>query len=177
MNDSIKNKITQKNKAFKLYKNNGMGGNSSNLQNLSQDLSELITIRKEDYNCHLANILNNPQSSPKTFWEILKTFYNGNKIPLIPPIIVNDKLISDYEEKANHLNKFFASQCTPIANDSQIPDSVNFNTEARFLPLLVKTMIYLKLSEILTLARPMVLMIYQSEWSSYVMIPLLNLYQ
>ena len=51
---------------------------------------------------------------------------------MIPPIIVSDKLISDYEEKANHFNKFFASQCTPIANDSQIPDSVVFNTEVRF---------------------------------------------
>ena len=108
MNDFIKNKIKQKNKAFKLYKNNEMGGNFSHLQNLSQDLSELITKRKEDYNRHLVNKLNNPQSSLKTFWKILKTFYNGNKIPLIPPIIVNDKFVSDYEEKRNYFNKFFA---------------------------------------------------------------------
>ena len=108
-----------------------MGGNFFNLQKLSQDLSELITKRKEDYNCHLANKLNDPQSSPKIFWKILKNVYNGNKIPLIPPIMVNNKFVSDYEEKANHFNKFFASQCTPIDNDSQIPDSVVFNTEAR----------------------------------------------
>ena len=44
-----------------------MDDNFSNLQNLSQDLSEPITIRKEDFNCHLANKLNDPQSSPKTF--------------------------------------------------------------------------------------------------------------
>ena len=131
MNDFIKNKIKQKNKAFKLYKNNRMGLNFSNLENLSQDLLELITKKKEDYNRHLANKLNDPQSSPKTFWKILKTFYNGNKIPLTPPIIVNDKLVSDYEE-TNHFNKFFASQCTPIDNDSQIPVSVVFNTKARF---------------------------------------------
>ena len=31
-----------------------------------------------------------------------------------------------------HTHWFFASQCTPIDNDSQIPDSVFFNTEARF---------------------------------------------
>ena len=39
----------KKNKAFKLYKNNRMSGNFSNLQHLLQDLSELITKRKEDY--------------------------------------------------------------------------------------------------------------------------------
>ena len=135
MNDFIKNKIKEKNKVFKLCKNNRMGGNISNLQKLSQELSELITNRKEDYNRHLANKLNDPQSSPKTFWKILKTFYNGNKIPLIPPIIVNNKLVSDYEEKANHFHKFFASQCTPINNDSQISDSVVFNTEARLFSI------------------------------------------
>ena len=32
-----------------------MSGNFSNLQNLSQDFSELITIRKGDYNHHLTN--------------------------------------------------------------------------------------------------------------------------
>ena len=67
MNDFIKNKIKQKSKAFKLYKINRMGANFPNFQNLSQDLSELIRKRKEDYNRHLANKLNDPQSSPKTF--------------------------------------------------------------------------------------------------------------
>ena len=118
MNDLIKNKIKEKNKTFKLYKNNRMGGNFSNLQKLSKELSELITKRKEDYNSHLANKLNDPQSSPKTFRKIFKIFYNGNKISLIPSIIVNNKLVSDYEEKANHFNKFFAAQCSPIDNDS-----------------------------------------------------------
>ena len=76
MNGFIKNKIKQKkiNKAFKLYNNNRMGDNFSNLQKLLQDFSEVITKRKEDYNPHNANKLNNPQSSQKTFWKILKTF-------------------------------------------------------------------------------------------------------
>ena len=41
INNFVKNKIKQKNKAFKLYKNKRMDGNFSNLQNLSQNLSEL----------------------------------------------------------------------------------------------------------------------------------------
>ena len=92
----LQTKLNKKKKAFKLYKNNRMSANFSNLRNLSQGLSELITERKEDYNRHLANKLNDPQSFPKTFWKILKTFYNRSKKPLIPPIIVNHKLASDY---------------------------------------------------------------------------------
>ena len=107
-----------------------MGVNFCNLQNLSQDLSELIITKRKDYNCHLAT-LNDRQSSPKNFWKILKTFYNGNKIP-IPLITVNDKFVSDYEENANHFNKFCASQFTPIDdNDSKILCLVVFNIEAR----------------------------------------------
>ena len=68
-----------------------MDANFCNPQNLSQDISELITKRKEDYNHHLANKLNNTQSSPKGFWKILKTFYNGNKTPLIPLQIMKKK--------------------------------------------------------------------------------------
>ena len=50
-NEFLRNKIKQKNKAFRLFKNNRMGDNLSKLQNLSPDLSELTTERKEDYNC------------------------------------------------------------------------------------------------------------------------------
>ena len=47
MNDFIKNKIKQNNKAFMLYRNNRMDGNFSNLKNLSQYLLELINNKKE----------------------------------------------------------------------------------------------------------------------------------
>ena len=49
---------------------------------MSQDLSELIKKRKEDYNHHLVNKLNDAQLSQKSFWKIIKPFYNGNKIPI-----------------------------------------------------------------------------------------------
>ena len=74
MNDFNKNKIKEKSKAFKLYKNNRMGGNFSNLQKLFQELSELVAKRKEDYNRHLANQLNDPQSTTKIFCKNPENF-------------------------------------------------------------------------------------------------------
>ena len=79
---------------------------------------------------------------------------------LMPPIIVNNKLGSYYKEKANHFNKLFTSQCTPIDNDPQIPDSVVLKTETRLSSITCEDNDILKLSEILTLARSMVLMIF-----------------
>ena len=32
-------------------------------------------------------------TTTKTYWSILKTFYNGKKVPIIPPLLINDKLI------------------------------------------------------------------------------------
>ena len=149
MNDFIK-KIKQKNKAFKLYKNNSMGDNFSNLQNLSKELSKLTTKRKEDYNHYLVN---NSQSSPNTFWKILKTFCNGNRIPLIPQIIVINKLVSYYEEKANHLINSLLLDAHPLTMILKFLTQL-FSAQRRgFLLLLVKTMIHLKLLEILTLAK------------------------
>ena len=57
--------------------------------------------------------------------SILKTFYNGRKIPLIPPILVKNNFISNSKEKANHFHTFFASQCTSVSTDSALPNTTN----------------------------------------------------
>ena len=80
------------------------------------------------YHERLANKLNDPKTAPKTYWVILKTFLNGSKIPLIPPLLVDNKLVTGFLDKANPFNNFFAKQCTPISNDSTVPVSINFAT-------------------------------------------------
>ena len=77
------------------------------LQNLSTEISDMISIRKEEYYVHLSKKLNNPSTRSKTYWSILKSFYKGNKVPLIPPLLVNNKIVSDFTEKANLFNALF----------------------------------------------------------------------
>ena len=48
---------------------------------------------KEKYH-HLSLKLNNLHTSAKTWWSILKSFYNDIKAPLIPPLLVNNKIVS-----------------------------------------------------------------------------------
>ena len=50
-------------------------------------------------NLHLANKLMDPTTSSKTYWSILKTFYVGRKIPIIPPLLINGKLETDFKKK------------------------------------------------------------------------------
>ena len=43
--------------------------------------------------------LNDPKTTAKTYWSILKSFYNDRKILLIPPLLVNNKIVSQILQK------------------------------------------------------------------------------
>ena len=60
-------------------------------------------------------------TSPKTYWSILNRLLYNKKIPTIPPLLVDGKLVSDFCKKANIFNNFFTSICTPIDNTSCLP--------------------------------------------------------
>ena len=72
----------------------------------------MISRSTKEYQNHIVLKLNDPMTTTKSYWSILKTFYNGKRVPVISPLLINDKLISDFQVKANHFNNFFASQCT-----------------------------------------------------------------
>ena len=67
----------------------------------------------------------------KTYWSILKTFYNNKKIPQIPPLLEDDKFVTDMKTKADIFNKFFSEQCTPLKNDSKLPSNQIYLTQSR----------------------------------------------
>ena len=58
----------------------------------------------------------------------MKTIANGRKVPVIPPLLINNGFISNFKTKANYFNRFFNQQCTAISTDSSIPSSVNLAT-------------------------------------------------
>ena len=90
---------------------NGYKDNDYNiLLEAINEVSKIISKRKEEYHYHLASKINNPITSAKTYWSILKTFYNGKKVPLIPPLQTGNNLASYFKMKARIFNKFFASQ-------------------------------------------------------------------
>ena len=111
MNDYIKRKIMEKKVACKSFNTNNKNYDAYlKLQTISTELSEMISKRKDDYHRQLSDKLNDPETSAKAYWSILKTLYNGKKIPLIPPILVNNKLNQILRRKqtisilSSHLN-------------------------------------------------------------------------
>ena len=91
----------------------------------------LIIVVKEKNIIRLSAKLEVPSTAPKTYWSILNRFLSIKKIPIILSILVNDKVVSNFAEKAKLFNSYFASQYTPVINKSQRPSS-EFNTNKRF---------------------------------------------
>ena len=84
-----------------------------------------MTTKLEDYN-----------TAPKTYWAILNRLLYNKKIPTIPPLLVDGRFISDYREKANLFNNFFATICTPIKTTVYLllPILLMTNTRISYFP-------------------------------------------
>ena len=129
MTNGIRTAIEMKSNAYKEYIRSGMRHNYYiRLENLTTALPNLILDTKTEYHSKLAAKLVNPSTSVKTYWSLLKTFANGRKVPVIPPLLINNGFISNFKIKANYFNIFFNQQCTAISTDSSIPSSVNLAT-------------------------------------------------
>ena len=50
-----------------------------------------------------------------------KTFFNSKKIPCIPLILHEDKLVTDFQVKSEIFNSHFAKQCSLLKNEIRTP--------------------------------------------------------
>ena len=84
----------------------------------------MISNSQSSYYDRLSKKLSDPKTSPKAYWHILKSFFGDKKVPIIPPLLYNNKYITDFKDKANLFNIHFSSQCSLISNSSLLPDEV-----------------------------------------------------
>ena len=61
----------------------------------------------------------------------IKSFFNNKKIPLIPPLFHENKFVTDYKEKVELFNAFFAKQCSLVNNSSKLPSHLHYLTDNR----------------------------------------------
>ena len=87
----------------------------------------------------LAIKLNGLEKAPKPYWPVLKTFVNASKIPLIPPLLVNNELVTGFLVKANLFNNFSREQCRPITNDGSLPNNQTIETVTRLSDINIDT--------------------------------------
>ena len=130
INKNIKQLILEKNQASKSYLPSKKSLQFLNqFQFLQTKLNSLIEESKEKYYARLSKKLLDPQTSPKSYWSILKTFLNNGKIPCIPPLLHQDKCIIDFKDKAEMFNNFFAGQCSILRIKSELPATLSKKTK------------------------------------------------
>ena len=56
-------------------------------------------------------------------------FLNNKKIPSIPPLKHQNKYVTDFKEKAEIFNSFFAEQCSLMNNSSKLPSTFSKRTD------------------------------------------------
>ena len=121
----IKKAIKDKNLFYQRFvKNTDFTNNDSNLErfrSLQNNLTITIETAKQQYFAKIAKKLSDPNISSKTYWSILKCFLTGKKVLCIPPIFHNNRFITDFREKAELFNSFFANQCSLLQNSSVLP--------------------------------------------------------
>ena len=76
------------------------------LENLITELNELVSSTKVLYFRNFAKKLQNKLLQEKNYWSVLKIFYSGKKVPLIPPYLV-DIFVSDMKIKIKHFQRVF----------------------------------------------------------------------
>ena len=94
---------------------------------------------KDTYYSNLSTLVKQ-KSNPITYWSVLKRYLNNKKVPCVPSLLHDSKLVTDFREKAQIYNSFLAEQCSLIYSDSSFPleiikktdnylHSVRFSTE------------------------------------------------
>ena len=86
-------------------------GNSQlrrNVSSLQQRLRDLIDDSKQKYFFRLTQKLNTIQKSTKVYWALLNFFLNNRKISVISPLFHGNKFVTDFKEKVELFNSFFA---------------------------------------------------------------------
>ena len=121
VNNKIKSLIKNKNEYFKNYFNLNNSASVRHLEQMQESLRRNIDTSKQKYYSKLSSKLTNKNTNPKCYWSILKSFLNNKKIPCIPPLIYNNQFITDFKEKSELFDSFFAKQCSLIETGSKLP--------------------------------------------------------
>ena len=108
----------------------------SQLEEVASVISELISRCKDEYQNYIASRLSDRKTNARMYWFLLITFCSGKKVPIISPLLINNKLISDFEVKADYFIDFFESQCMPLNNNSKIPETQSYVTNTSGLTLI-----------------------------------------
>ena len=122
LTNNLRRMITKQNKQYKKFVKNGcLPETKVKVDKFRNDCFEAINLAKSTYLDKMGTKLLDSKSSPKAYWQILNKLINKCRIPRIPPLLLDNKLVICCKEKACLFNTFFLAHCKPNVNASVLP--------------------------------------------------------
>ena len=117
----LKNLIKKQENIFRVEKRWEKATDWKRVKDHQQRTQEAISEAKSTYLENLGKKLCDPTSGQKTFWTAYRRLANKKKNTNIPPILEDGKYITNFKDKADLFNSYFADQCKPFEMDSSLP--------------------------------------------------------
>ena len=121
----IKSFIHKKDRAYNtLIKNGQPEDRREGIESMIAQCPTFIEDAKNNYYVKIGEKLSSPITGIKSYWSLVNKVLNKAKIPLIPPLLENDKFVINFSAKAQIFNDYFIFQCKALDNGSEIPRDV-----------------------------------------------------
>ena len=145
ISSELKTLLKKKNRLYASFKRNGYRENDRvNLEAFRFECKEAVDLAKKNHISNLGNKLNDPTTPSKSYWKIIHKVMNRARLPVIPPILVDNILVINCIDKCKQFASFFSKQCKIIANNSTLPP-LNYLTDHRIDSLPIDDAVILSL--------------------------------
>ena len=122
---SIQSFIRKKNRAYNTLTKNGQPEDRrEGIESMVAQCPKLIEDAKSNYYVKIGEKLSNPTTGIKSYWSLVNKVLHKAKIPLIPPLLENDKFFMNFSAKAQIFNDYFIFQCKALGTGREIPRNV-----------------------------------------------------
>ena len=123
----VKTAIKRNSRVYRKWVRRGRNPNDhDNVRKVQNDTNKLIKEAKSSYYLNLGSKLSDPKIGQKEFWSSYRKIVNKKHNTNIPPIIEDGRYTSNFKEKAEIFNEYFAKQCTINDNGSELPRLIPF---------------------------------------------------
>ena len=110
MNGAIRQAIRKRDRLLKAYTKFKSSSTWEKYRINRNVVVKLIRKAKLDYQQKTNELLSNPETSAKKWWNVAKSFYGSKVSSAIPPLYEHNNYVFDSKDKADLFNDFFLSQ-------------------------------------------------------------------
>ena len=111
-NHEVKLAIRNRNRLYNRYKRSKSLSHAADWKYAAKDTNFIISKAKKNHTEKIRRLLLTTNTGEKTYWKLAKQVYGNKKIMGIPSMVVDNKMISTSQDKANEFSIFFAKQQT-----------------------------------------------------------------